>query len=265
MKTIPSRLYKYQPYNEQTLDNLKNRSLWFSWPVHFNDPFDCVFRPEASELSLEDWQEIYDLPSQKGWAKEAFDAKYSREGSPSETLQRKIIEISEKIFKERVDFMRNTRGVACFSEIRDDMLMWSHYTRGHRGFVLEFDTGYDPFQKAFPVNYSDSLPKVNPLLFLTKRENEEFIKMITTKSSCWSYEKEWRIFHKEGDKEYSIKPDALTGIYFGCEVPYVHIEIIALILRDSPTRLYKMQRSQTEFKVAAQGVNYKPYDYGKST
>jgi hypothetical protein len=206
---------------------------------------------------------MYDHLREKQPAKDVFEAKYSHEGSPNERFKRGTIETFEVVLKEKVDAMRRHRGVACFSEIMDDMLMWSHYTRGHRGFVLEFDTAYDPFIRAFPVIYSESLSAVNPVFFMLKRDDEQFMKLITTKSSCWSYEKEWRIFHMEGGKEYSIKPEALTGIYFGSEMPYVHIEIIALILRGSPTRLYKMQRFQAEFKVTFEEVNYTPYDYGK--
>ena len=37
----PFRLYKYQSYNIQTIDNLLKQQLWFSNPLKFNDPFDC--------------------------------------------------------------------------------------------------------------------------------------------------------------------------------------------------------------------------------
>ena len=38
----PLRLYKYQPFNDQTLTNLKRASIWFSAPIKDNDPYDCA-------------------------------------------------------------------------------------------------------------------------------------------------------------------------------------------------------------------------------
>ncbi len=40
-KPLPPRLYKYQPFNAQTLENLTHRSVWFSAPTDLNDPYDC--------------------------------------------------------------------------------------------------------------------------------------------------------------------------------------------------------------------------------
>jgi hypothetical protein len=39
ISTLPARLYKCQSDNVQTIDNLKNQTLWFSKPAQFNlDP-----------------------------------------------------------------------------------------------------------------------------------------------------------------------------------------------------------------------------------
>ena len=35
---IPASLFKYQPYNVQSLDNLKNRVIWFSNPQALTIP-----------------------------------------------------------------------------------------------------------------------------------------------------------------------------------------------------------------------------------
>jgi hypothetical protein len=258
-RTAPPKLYKYQPYNVQTLDNLKDRRLWLSKPARFNDPFDCA-RFQIADMTEDDWKVLYD------WVREdapirkvVFDAKYSQEGHPNDRFKAETIESAEKWVAKRVEVMRHQRGVACFSEKVDDIQMWAHYAEGHRGFCLEFDTSYDPFPKAFPVIYSDTLPSLNPADVLVK--GSTMMAMVTTKSSCWSYEKEWRIFHMEGDKEYGVDVSALTGVYFGCAMPFVHKEVIALVLAGSPTRLYEMQESKTEFKVSVRPVEYTPYDY----
>ncbi|HVN15284.1 MAG TPA: hypothetical protein VMT73_06045, partial [Anaerolineales bacterium] len=57
---------------------------------------------------------------------------------------------------------------------------------------------------------------------------------------------------------------ALTGIYFGIEMLFVHLEILSLVLRGRPTKLYKMRRSEVEFKLEFDEVQYTPYEYSKT-
>jgi hypothetical protein len=160
--------------------------------------------------------------------------------------------------------MRNKRGIACFSEVVDNILMWAHYADGHRGFCLEFDTKNMHFSKAFPVTYSDFLPTMHLTKVLIQEDDDNnLMDMITTKSSLWSYEKEWRLFHKEGDTKYGIGVETLTGVYFGCEMPFVHKEIISLILDNSPTKLYETKRVNGKFKLDFHSVEYAPYSKRK--
>ena len=155
-KTLPSKLYKYQSYNVQTLDNLKNRRLWFSKPSRFNDPFDCAIYFEASPLTAKDWKALFQMDKREISKNdvEKFDVKYITKGRINKKFKDDALEGMKKAFQDRVDIMRNDRGVACFSEVVDNMLMWSHYADGHRGFCLEYDTNHEPFANAFPVTYS---------------------------------------------------------------------------------------------------------------
>ncbi len=259
----PPKLYKYQPYTVQTIDNLKNRLLWFSKPGKFNDPFDCKISFKIQEMTQDYLQLLFEKVRNQEHNKLAFDAKFSQEGRPNDNFKSEVVSNSDKFFSDYVNGMIQHQGVACFSEKVDDILMWAHYADGHRGFCLEFDTTYDPFPKAFPVTYSDALPTLNPTDILIRNLYDPMMAIMTTKSSGWSYEKEWRIFHNEGDKKYVVEVPALTGVYFGCAMPFIHIEIIALILRGSPTQLYEMKRSKKEFKVSFKPVDYKPFDYSK--
>jgi hypothetical protein len=213
----PPQLYKYQPYNTQTLDNLKNRIIWFSTPEQFNDPFDC--------------------------------------GIP--------FELPEGTWPEGLIAKRNSFRIACFSECVDNLQMWSHYADGHRGFCLEFSGNNRPFSVAVPVKYYDEnpIPNLEPKIPWEQMSKERKLRnqakmqrrarfvCITTKSSGWSYEKEWRLAwgSKNGVQVYDAS--LLTGIYLGCAMPSVHKEIVAQILNGSPTQIYEMRRSETKFKV----------------
>jgi len=260
-KSLPSKLYKYQSYNTQTLDNLKNRHLWFSKPARFNDPFDCGISFSSENITDDVWKFLYEGVKAQWEVGQNQEQKklaetYFQGDEPDEKFKS---EFSKFSFKQSLQTEIQPRGIACFSERVDEILMWSHYANGHRGFCLEFDTSFDPFLKAVDVNYSQKLPPLQKadigldLLMILAR----------TKSVGWSYEKEWRVFHEEGDKEYGIDFAALTSIYFGCEMPFTHREVISLIVQGSPTKLYRMKISETEFKVVPQLIEYTPYDYGK--
>jgi hypothetical protein len=249
-RSVPPKLYKYQSYNVQTLDNLKNRSLWFSKPAQFNDPFDHRVIPfEMADAGPQDWTHLYNELS-KANAARGISLPYS---GPTEEFKAKVKTGYQKAYEERVKRLQE-RGVACFSAKVDDILMWSHYADGHRGFCLEFDAGYEPFSKALPVIYSDAFPALNLSDGVVKDVPDLLVTNLTTKSSCWSYEQEWRVFHLEGNQEHHFEAASLTGIYFGCEMPFVHQEVIARTLAGSPTHLYTMKLSGTKFTVEAEMI-----------
>lgn len=262
-KLLPAKLYKYQSYNAQTLDNLKNRHIWFSKPVQFNDPFDCGINFSSKNIPNNIWKFVY-MGAKAQWEAEQNQEKkkltetYFQGNEPNEKFKS---EFSRFNFKEILEIEIRPRGIACFSEHFDNILMWSHYANGHRGFCLEFDTSFDPFVKATNVNYSQKLPEFQR----TDKGLDLLMILARTKSIGWSYEKEWRVFHEEGNKEYGFDFAALTGVYFGCEMPFTHIEIISLILQNSSTKLYRMKKSETEFRMVPQLIEYTPYDYNKKS
>lgn len=60
--TIPPRLFKYQPYNTQTFDNLKDRTIWFSKPAEFNDPIELSATISADGITEAQWQALRPIP-----------------------------------------------------------------------------------------------------------------------------------------------------------------------------------------------------------
>jgi hypothetical protein len=257
----PKHLYKYQPVTIQTLSNLKNRQIWFSKPSRFNDPYDCAIRIDRTEVTDNDYWGLYRLTYSHFGNPAPLDSKYLIDGQLTEQFKTEVRRGMRNSFDEHVETMLNKRGVCCFSEKVDDPLMWSHYADGHRGFCLEFDTRFEPFHKAFKVTYSKEIPSINPTHVLLESDTDPLMPMITTKADCWAYEQEWRIFHREADKAYTCPVESLTGIYLGASISFTHIEIIALVLRDSPTKLYRVSRSDSEFRLQMEEVQYTPFDY----
>lgn len=137
---IPEVLFKYQTFTPASIGNLGSRQIWFSRPARFNDPFDCAIRVDRGPISDRDFERLYlhlrigsDDPS-------AFDAHYAPSGSLNPAFREHIHKGLDTAFEERKRTMLDSRGVCCFSETSDDILMWSHYADNHKGFCLGFKT-----------------------------------------------------------------------------------------------------------------------------
>ena len=254
-KQPPAKLYKYQPYTVSSIDNVYRRALWFSKPLRFNDPFDCALDLDLSATSDDDWTYIFEefkkiLP-QEGVPPEFFNNRFA--GDVYKALSTPIL---KELFERRKQLTLNHRGVCCLTESGDDFLMWSHYADGHRGFCLEFDTSFNPFDKALEVVYSDTIPTVNAKDLIQTEQlapgdlANPILKMITTKSIHLAREKEWRIFHEDPDQHFQVDARAMTGLYFGCSTPDDHKNILSNLLANSPTNLHSMQKTNGKFSVS---------------
>jgi DUF2971 family protein len=254
----PSRLYKYQPFNDQTLTNLKRASIWFSAPSNVNDPYDCaswVVEPDISEAQFEQWLEYA-----RG-RDPALTARVCPEGVVTPAFRKDVTASVRKVYDEQRTIQREQRGIACLSVTLTDIMMWSHYAAGHRGFCLEFDTSFLPFSKALEVTYSQTLPSINPLDVLLNQpgddENNDILRMfVLTKASCWSYEQEWRLMHAEPSKLFGYGNGPLTGIYFGAEMPRPDRDAIALATREAAPsiQLHEIVRDTRSFTLHSRTV-----------
>src|SRR5258706_1189401 len=259
---IPDKLYKYQSYNIQTISNLRKRLLWFSKPKRFNDPFDCTINYDINKIEKTTWKLIFDsmkIPqgsNKAGENKNMFD-KYQNDDEPSDEFIGQYAPIFRKVIDDQKEKQILEDGIACLTEVVDNILMWSHYSDGHRGFCLEFSTDYLPFYMAAPVKYSNDLSTLSS----QSAEDEILFELATTKAVDWKYEKEWRIFVDLGETGAIYDPNALTGIYFGYEMPIEYREVIAMILQGSSTKLYVMTKSLTKFELGTLEVKFVPEKY----
>jgi hypothetical protein len=93
----------------------------------------------------------------------------------------------------------------------------SHYTSGHRGVCLEFESGLLGFSRPIRrIQYLDFLPEFDPSI-----EGEERTRrLILSKYEGWSYEKEWRVIYGAEKRicfgEHPFDPKSLSAIVFGC-------------------------------------------------
>lgn len=259
---LPKKLYKYQSCNEYALNNLRRRSFWFSKPQNFNDPFDCNINLQLGDLTEENFELLFNWAREVAPDKKDFEEKYHSEGKVTKSFQNKVFEGSRNATALLLEKRFSDVGVTCFSEINDDILMWSHYASSHQGICLEFDTTKSPFVRTNnpdkdsaieKVDYSDSYPIISPKQIVSNQLPSLPQYLLTRKSSHWSYEKEWRLFSTQGNIKLAYEKTALTGVYLGCKITAENKEIIKSILGDA-IPIYEMQRSTTEFKVIVREI-----------
>lgn len=135
-----------------------------------------------------------------------FDSK------PKEFLHRNTVE-EANAYREVVRRLR----VLCFSGPfkgdGDDILRWSHYGDGHRGYCLMIR---DPalVARMRRVDYPASYPS---LADHTPTAPDFWDRVGFFKAPCWSYEDERRVlFPNASEQEYTLPAGSIWGVVFGC-------------------------------------------------
>ena len=170
-------------------------------------------------------------------------------------LQKTILETLYNIRLEKFAKI----GVCCFSKSNDNLLMWSYYADSHHGICLEFDSRYEPFSKAFNVEYKSEIPDVNSDLLFEEEDNAESIKkLLSFKSIDWKHEEEMRIFHHESNKSYFYPIRSLKAVYFGLKTNPSDIEMICSIIKSKnpDVMFYLMKKLDKTFGIFAEQFHY---------
>ena len=263
MADRPPIVYKYESFNVQSLLNLKAQSLYFGSPRNFNDPYDCAITatirdPSAEEVEL--IRKCYVDDKVPDALREQF-----RSMSLDELRQLLISSARNGLAEVREKFL-NSKGVTCFSECNDDLLMWGHYGGQYKGFCLEFATSKEPFTKLRQVQYADVIPQVDIADCMVNKNYDKLLDdLYCTKSSFWRYEKEWRAIHSEAGTLFGYDADLLKAIYFGPDIERQALEIICLIVQgqNPDVQFFQGKRSGTEFKVEFSSFTYTSYAEAK--
>lgn len=256
---LPPCLYKYEPFTTRSLENLKAQSIYFGPPSGFNDPYDCAFVPNICRPTDDEVEAIRTIylrdPETPSVARAQFETTATNE------LREILLRSARSALESSVQAFLDHRGVTCFSERCDDLLMWSHYGGKYQGFCLEFDPAKANFGKVKKVTYSNELPLLDLVPLLTSDNFEQVLSLFTTKSEAWRYEAEWRAVHADAGTLYCYPSDCLTGVYFGPDISEHALEIVCLILKgqNETVRFWKGRRSSTTFKVEFESFTYMSY------
>ena len=242
-------LYKYGSFEGEGIEYLKEvlleSKIYFSNPIHFNDPFDC--RPRL---------EIGSSQEEKENAMEEVSSILSNK-FPHAPKQKIRPEASTALFKlnnfykslgNQYELLLKDFGVYCLSEKKDNLLMWAHYGKAHTGYCLEFDASEGTFiGKAHEVRYQKEYPVVQ----MIPTDPDRGKKGLLTKSLDWDYEEEWRIITPEGRGHIDFPFHELVGIIFGCKIRDEHAGIVKKLIasRDYPVKIYRAVINSSYYKL----------------
>lgn len=254
----PKFLYKYESFSTQSLENLKNRVVYFGSATKFNDPFDCSIRPQPVIPRTDSEIDAYI----RGMLARGSNPEGPTQEFSTMSAEQKRIVITRSAINAVDQMVTHFKsiGVSCFSEKNDNVLMWSHYAGHHKGFCLEFSTDSSMFKRARKVTYRNELPRL-PLEQFHDPSSGVIDDLFCTKSSDWHYEAEWRVFHEKAGTPFIYEADCLTGVYFGTEMNLASKEIICLIIQNQSenVRFWEGKKSLTEFKVEFSNSIYVPH------
>ena len=240
-REVPQYIYKYMSL-DSFIEMITQHTLYFATPITYNDPFDTK-ADICCEASFEDIRTFW-------------NNKYNN--NEIEQIINKPNLVKKLANEAFIDNLSGFR-VCCFSQICDNILMWSHYADMHKGVCVKFDRKKDGlFDSATTIYYKDNVPEYN---FICGK-NEDLHRAIYTKSIDWEYEKEIRIIKntKQGiANKVSFKKKALSEVILGCRFPdHKKLAIQAIIKKYGyHAILSQMDTSNKEYKLIKKPLNIK--------
>ena len=165
-------IYKYTNY-ERLTEILINNALHFSCPLDFNDPFDSYVNvKDLDDYSNDDINKIIGYPGDETKKKQLYKIL----NPDNKEAKKKFADNQQKASENLL--------VLSLSELKDNILMWSHYADYHKGFCIGFKSNIDIknfIEKEHNINieeHGNSNDEIKKLLMFNNQEcllfEEEF-------------------------------------------------------------------------------------------
>lgn len=279
---LPAAVYKYRSFNQYSLKNLEESTVWLSSPLKFNDPFDCAVTADVESYVNRNF--VYRIPDEviakhqvpQSVMEEAkisekplhvmvqWMASTGKEGVTTENaagieealagaIRQQCDRLRDQIFSLNFENVK----VCSFTTNPTSLLMWGHYAEQHRGFCIKYGlTGFDGrtdlrLRLLYPVIYSEDLVNVTEML-LTAREDFNVLapqRAVLTKSKEWNYESEWRLVISGGifkdDQAWPYLP--AEAIYLGARIDDKNERDLIAIAERMNLSVFKMQVSKEKY------------------
>ena len=278
-------LYKYVP--AERISVLQDFLIRFTQPNEMNDPFEA--RPDSYITSEGRARELADVIRQSPisiWSagrtatqaemeREAYASSVERDPNCAEQIYARVgIQIPlDEIAKKVHDEVYNRVGILSLSESSDNLLMWTHYAGGHRGFVLMLNGSHDffkgdrpvsGFEKPKRVKYSSDRPRM-------QINNPNMPAIFFIKGTPWKYEREWRYLKEIENADvlcqqtnalpvalFRVPPECIVGVILGCyRSQELEDKIIALRRECSELqhlRIFRMRASTKHYQLEKEEI-----------
>jgi hypothetical protein len=262
---LPPVLYKFRRWDKNGkpggLDHriLTHLEAYFASPKDFNDPFDGKL---GLGIEAKPTAEIISYAQKLTRSPEEFDNFKRGLEQDRASFLLDIRARLETLFAART-------GVLCLSPDSTNILLWSHYAGGHKGFCVGLDSRWladesvpDPTDLIIDheqVKYESDYPQLNP--FLSDEEAREWLaQQYRYKSASWNYENEYRFVMiripklNDSDRILKLSPKSIREVILGCSIEAAdEIEIKERVLQiaqlNPAIRLFRAKRSLVSFAV----------------
>ncbi len=156
----------------------------------------------------------------------------------------------QEFYPELKKTINRTFGICSLSSNRDNILMWSHYSDCHRGFVVGLDSSvlyHTAKGQIGKVIYDMKFPKVG----LFESGITDIIRLLYTKSPLWDYEDEYRISIDRPKTIVTLPASAFKEIVIGCQMPENEKNEIVKLVKEKfkDAKRYEAIISLYEFKL----------------
>lgn len=235
-KFFPKPIYRYRRFGEYWREDLFMGKVHMSKSSTLNDPYEGLVYVDNKAF---------------------LNATIDEFGDLSEELKKGIIK--DINLDENIAEMQELVRVASFTEVKDSILMWGHYSDSHKGFCIEYDfTRTDMICQKYilPVIYSNRRYDATDDILEYKTNN--YANPFLFKNSIWSYEKEWRLLwttEKKTERDCNFDLSKLiTGVYLGVNMlnqdhGMEHLNEIKEWAIDNNINVYQMKIEEYGYKI----------------
>lgn len=146
--------------------------------------------------------------------------------------------------------LEKTMGVFCASQDPRNEPMWAHYAADHRGYCVQIDTTQDElFLLAEKAIYTATFPTIT----LPNANRHDQTAAYLSKSTAWSYEREWRVVVPQSNFAVRLRPNAIAGVILGARASTATREAIQAFNAERvqagyrPFRVYQSRQHRDRF------------------
>jgi hypothetical protein len=246
---VPEILWKYRQWDKKghAQAMIEKGEVYFALPDELNDPLDFHWLETRPESFRE--RRLF----AKKLAKQRLHDRSARSRKKHSELWTYQLANEYAATEDGVmdTYVQITQGVLCCSAKNNDFLMWSHYSRDHRGICV----GLLPANISIPFReciYEKVPPVLNYHAYVAD-SRRVFVDLARTKSDRWKYEQEWRALYNPGAFRY---PGCVASVVFGLRTDDATRDKVKASIERSEQPISMLQIKKVAARYELEAVSY---------